>query len=142
MLLEVALETVAASDREDWEKVRVPASAGRTGEVWIYRGDVDLRIEEFEVDRDPTDRVNVDWATNFPDQTAWKEVYVIYCGQSPIETVHLVDVDGSRASLPFATMPSSKEVRRLDYKVAVIVNHNEQSFFDYFRRVGFTVGDE
>ncbi len=150
---ETYMRIVSSSDPHDWlhllnEKNEEVFTYGRCLNIWFK--EVSSNDEEFE---EP-------WTKKFPDPRAWRVyVYMYYCN-SLVDVKLFVAVDGGRVVSPIPEIPERvrevaargelleeelkpeefRFIKKLDYKIACILNNDNERFRDYVSR--FEVKDE
>lgn len=89
---EIQRMLMQSDPKNDWKS----PSSDFGEEVWFYRHDVNLRIERVDYDSDG-ETFDERWATKHPDPRAERCYYGIWYGNTLIDQVMLVAVDGWRA---------------------------------------------
>lgn len=79
-----------------------------------------------------------EWATNFPDSSAYLYDYTLYDGNDIIKQFSLVKVDDYRAVLPIPQM-NTMLVKRDEYLLSRLFNHNLKEMNSYMRQAGLQV---
>lgn len=98
----------------------------------ILKSDVNLRIEVTDSpDNEPFEEV---WVSSFPDENARQVMCEVAYSASPLQYLILVRVDGGRAILPGTTDPSP-----LEWRIARIINQDNETFFECAKQAGFKV---
>lgn len=142
MTYDEAMRAVLEEPASAWHK---DAYGRGVHEVWVYRGNLHLRIE---ADRDNDGFVNIKdyrmpWVKKFPEGKTESQFFHLLYGKSLVKQYILVSVDEANALLP---QPGAGEkaakVSREDYALASIVNHALGDLELAMTIAGFTVDDE
>ena len=150
---ETYMKIVSSSDLHDW----LHFSNEKNEEVFTYRRLLNIWFKEVSINDEEFEEP---WAKKFPDPRAWRVyVYMYYC-TSLVDVRLFVAVDGGRVVLPLPEIPERvrevaargkflKEelkpeefrfIKKLDYKIARILNNDNERFGDYVSR--FEIKDE
>lgn len=89
-------------------------------------------------DFDEKEKFREDWATNFPDKSAYKYDYILYDQNNIIKEFSLVKVDGYRATLPMPKI-NTNLVKRDEYLLSRLFNSNLSEFHSYMIRANLQV---
>jgi len=104
--------------------------------VYVYKKDTNLRIV-----RDPfddSDKFEEEWLKSFADQNGFRDIHKIFYGNTLIERLYLVSIDGARCSIPYPDI-KNHSITEYQYKTGKIINDSFSSrayldFDGYLRR--------
>jgi hypothetical protein len=155
---ETYMSIVSSSEPDEW----LHLFNENNEEVFIYKKDLNIWFKKVSTDEMFAGGLwgGETWATNFPDPKAYNVyVYMYYCN-SLVDVKRFIAVDGGRVDLPLPELPEKvKEagvkgrmleeelkpeeyrfVRKIDYKIACILNNDDERFRSYVSR--FEIKDE
>lgn len=133
--LQNLIRQIRDSSRADWEHVTA-AQGAEPLDAWIYKSDVQLRIEAREAKEDAERKLTAAWTKNFAGGDAYASDYTVYYGASPLLSVLLAAVDSRRGVVPLPRKAGDSQVEPLHYKLAEIVNMSETRFLDCMNKAG------
>lgn len=130
------MQKINASDPEDWiyddEKGK-----------FVFKNDLLISILGKDIDYGESGKFYEDWATSFPDATAYRKEFELCYAGNEIETFYTAMVDGARMYLPYPKL-DDMTISQNQYRLGKIVNlMNEGYGFDsYLRQANISVRDE
>lgn len=98
----------------------------------------DFNIKIVWTDFDDKEKFREEWATKFPDKSAYRYDYVLYDGNNILNEFSLVKVDGYRATLPIPKI-NTNLVNRDEYLLSRLFNSNPKEHHSYMIRAGLQV---
>jgi len=111
--------------------------------TYTYKKDANLFIKAEPLEQ--SQKFEEEWLKSFPDQHGSTDHYLIFYGNSQIDKLWAVSVDGDRCTIPYphgATM----SIKPYQYKLGKIINGliygrtlRFNTFDDYLRRAGISV---
>ncbi len=108
--------------------------------VFVHTGDVKLRIV-LERGAESEQEFDEPWVQRFPDPKGTRQPVYIYYGETRVQEVPCVYVDGGRHVIPFPRSTTDLTINRFRYHIGRIINHPIPGYgFDFaLRRAGISV---
>ena len=137
-------DTIVESSPDEWERWETyhgcSQSDGSGGVVAVYQPDVQLRLEQGQVLQEG---YRSDWSDKYPNSEDNEscEFWVMY-GQSPVDRLLMVHVDGYSAFVPVPdTIPSDEPptVSLYEYIIGAAVSQQESLFKEKLQLAGIEV---
>ncbi len=96
--------------------------------VWTYKKNLLLRFEEEREEEEREERLfHEPWVQKFSDKTAFRVTYVIYYGNSFVEEVIAVSVDGHRTTIPLPKSANNLVITPWQYQFGKILDKDPNS---------------
>ena len=121
--------TILESTPSDW----IVEHDGRPA---VYKNDLLLTIKTVNT----KESFNEPWAVKHPNPNAKQSMAEIYYGNNVIIDVHLANIDGGRALMPYPDSETHTQISNFDYKIGCILN-GQEDMDNYMQRCKFTVAD-
>jgi hypothetical protein len=117
MTYEELMDTIKNSTQSDWIHNDVRG-------VWTYKHDLMIHFrEDRDEDQEREERqFHEKWVEKFPDKTAYRVTYAIYYGNSFVEDVIAVSVDGHRTIIPLPKSQNNLVITQWQYRFGKILD--------------------
>ncbi|GHO63764.1 hypothetical protein KSC_026560 [Ktedonobacter sp. SOSP1-52] len=93
--------------------------------VWTYTHDLLIHIKEEQTDAGQDDRqFHEPWLERFADKKAYRTEFTIYYGNSPVESITMVSVDGHRTLMPLPKSLKELIITRWQYRFAKLLDRD------------------
>ncbi len=121
MTYEELLDTIKNSSRTDWIHSDIRG-------VWTYKKDLMIRFEEERVEEQKKRLFHEKWVEKFPDKIAFQVTYIIYYGNSFVQEVTAVSVDGHR-TIPLPKLQNNLVITAWQYQFGKILDQDPNSSY-------------
>lgn len=95
--------------------------------MWTCKKDLLIRFEEEREEGREEQLFHEPWVKKFPDKAAFRVTYVIYYGNSFVEEVVAVSVDGHRTIIPLPKSPKDLVITPWQYQFGKILDKDPNS---------------
>lgn len=101
--------------------------------ICVLNKDLMINIKREESDTDSP--FTEEWATHWPDHSAYVQRFLLRYGENTVETFYTASIDGNRAFIPYPDLTDMTITRR-QYAIGLIVNEAFSGRLEEYLRAG------